>query len=381
MASKLGDFFVDIGAKPNTQGIKQFSGALGGLSKIAIGISAIVAGIGTAGIGIIAGTAKETAELNRQAKDLGVSVGSLDKFQKMFELAGGSGQQALSIIDTLNKKITMFQFGEYDEFLGKTLQLAPQDFTGNFLKDLDTIKSRLDLLFSPKEKKAILEGAGFGEALRLLRLSNDEYKALGQEAEKTGMLNKNMANDSERFAENLVKINQHWRQFKRELATTALPEFNKITQQMVDLFKNKEFQTNVSSFFENILTSLPVVIEGLSLMLKILVKTGNFFKKATELGEAGAGVAIGASMLDYDKAKFDRLSQETGFTGIKQFENFDNIQKTNDAISENRILNFSPVLNLEVKTDATAEDISKEVDKTLKVHFLEANNNFKRGKF
>jgi hypothetical protein len=365
MASKLGDFFVGISARPETKGIATFGASLGKLSLIAGGVATAIAGIGTAGIKIIGGTAKETAELSRQAKDLGVNVGGLDKLIKMFKYAGGSGEEAISVINTLHHKIGMFKYGEYDELgLGAMLGIAPQEFTDNFMENIELIRQRMKTI-APQEKKLFLDQSGFGEAIRLIRLTDKEYASYGKRAEQTGLINKKMSEDAERYARNMVDIALSWQQLKRELTTSTLPAFNKATEDLMKMFADESFKSNLSSFFNTLTSNLPKTIVLLEKTVSLIGKmiapftrtdddTQKFIEEFQEENKyAGGGWG---RLKRAGKYLFSSTEEQRG--GLS-FGEYVGMKGQGTQSVDNSVVNITPNIVVNAKTDASAEDIAR----------------------
>jgi hypothetical protein len=364
MASKLGDFFVGISARPETKGISTFGASLGKLSLISGGVATAIAGIGTAGIKIIGGTAKETAELSRQAKDLGVNVGGLDKLIKMFKYAGGSGEEAISVINKLHNTVEMFRLGIYDEMgLGAMLQLAPQDFTGDFMRDLEVIRKRTQQL-EPQQKKVFLDQSGFGEAIRLLRLTDKEYASYGKRAEKTGLINEKMAEDAERYARNMVDIALAWQQLKRELTTSTLPAFNKSTEDLMKMFADESFKSNLSSFFNTLTSNLPKTIVLLEKTVSLIGKMIAPFTRTDE--ETQKFIEEFQEENKYDGGGLGRLKRAGKYLfasteeqrGGLSFGEYVGMKGSSPSV-DNSVINITPNIVVNAKTDASAEDIAR----------------------
>lgn len=335
MASKLGDFFVELGAKPNTAGIKSFGSSLNGLLGTVGKIYAGILGLGGA---VLIGThkmAKEMAELSRSAKDVGASAKELDMFQNMFKLAGLNAEQAKDTISELNAQVLGFKFGEYKEQLGIKLGLAPQDFSGKFLKDFELIKERLNQRYKPEEKEAVLSEIGLGGALRLLRLTNAEYEDIKKQSQELGLLTEAQAKSAERYMQSFARLSIIVKTIKRDLAEISMPGITGFMDSMTNLI-NKN-RSEIKIFSEYFLQTLSAV-SGLSLFKEIVDNTDN---KKKQKGESLTPYSNFEKLDFSDKIKYLFLSSE------KQ--------------RQQMINNVTNNINVNVaQTNATAEDIAKK---------------------
>lgn len=435
MASKLGDFYVGIGAMPDITGIDKFGNGLKGITKTAAGIGLTIAGLGAGFVAMVKNTAYETSELGRMSADLGVSVGKLDQFQKMFKLAGGNAQDANNVISELNAQITGFKFGEYQEELGKKLMLAPQDFKENFFENIEMIRQRLALLYKPSERESILNSVGLGAGLRILRLSDREYRQLAADAKATGLATKEQVASSTDFYRNIVLATESFRTFKRELMNITAPEFSKLTKELTKLFADEKFRNNVGEFFGLVIKSLPAVIGGLSFVMKSLIGISNFFSRTSEFKDDIESDYKSGKITknEYENAKRIKdlqkkllqvqgakdLASAVGFSGDEESsynkrisEIQDELNKTpipnyyssanrhnklsprnvaNYSPDKNDILNkfsgstiqdnsvYSPQITINATTWADAKEIGSVVEKKLKEHYKQTKENLRSG--
>ena len=239
MSAKLGDFFLGISAKADTTGVDTFSNKLSKLSLISLGVDKGLSRMGQAIKGIFIDTAEETAELGRLAKDLGVSVEFVDKFQRLFMLAGGTAESANTTIRTLQKTITGFKFGEGEFKWLSIFGISPQEFTKDVEHNFSLIREAFKKL-EPEQKVFAIERLGFGEdILRVLRLTNTEYAELKKHAEESQILTEKNTQAAIKFQENIVRANIAWTSFKRNLLTTTLPALTETVQIFNDLLSKK----------------------------------------------------------------------------------------------------------------------------------------------
>jgi len=259
MASKMGDFYVELDSTVNDKGIKIFENKLKGLLTLA---SSITLGIGF--FNMVKNTAKETAEIGRMSKDLGTTVQQLDKYQKMFELMGMDAQNASNMISELHSTISDFRIGEYKEELGRILGLAPQDFTENFEQNINLIRNRLNLLYKDTEKQGMLNKVGLGQFIRLLRLSGDEYKNLANEAKEVSLITNEQVKSAIELDKSLTKLGFIFKGFKRDIMGATAPIFSDMIKELGKLFKDKDFQENMKTFFKLMGENMPLFISGIT---------------------------------------------------------------------------------------------------------------------
>jgi hypothetical protein len=420
MASKLGDFFVELGAVPNTKGIDKFGSSLKSLRNLAISVGIAILGFGGAFVGLVKNTADETAELGRMSKILGVSVGQLDELQKVFVLAGGHAQDATALMAELNDTITGFKGGEGSfEGLGKWLNIAPQEFTGNFLKDIELIRTKLQTISpNPQEWESRLSRAGIGaNAIKVLSLSSKEYENLRKQAESTGLATKKQVDNATDFYKQMMLTNQAFTQFKRNLMSTTSPEFSKAMEDIRKLFTDKDFQKGVSDFFTAIIESLPPMIKGLELVMELLtaILAPSPEKKQVKLTPEKKQVKLTAEERKFEKYKHtgnfkyllasseeereglsmsqyaEKYAKERKFEEYKHTGNFKylfaspkerkglSMSQYAEKYANAQIGTYAPVININAgSTDPKM--IADAVDKKLKTHFKETQEKLKTGK-
>jgi len=334
MASKLGDFFVELGAKPNTTGIKSFGSALGGLLGTVGKVYAGILGLGGA---VLFGTnkmAKEMAEISRSAKDVGASAKELDMFQNMFRLAGGNAEEAKNTIKELHATVMGFSFGKYDPNLGIKLGIAPQDLSGKFLKDFELIRKRLNQRFKPEEKEAVLSEIGLSGALRLLRQTDQKYSDIKKEAQALGLITQKQTEEAEAYVESFARLSIIVKTIKRDMAEITMPGITNFMDSITEIFK--EHRSGIKNFSEYFFNSL-AALSGISLLQQALSSDNKKSSKNESLTEYS-----NFEKLDFvDKVKYLILSTEK------------ERQQMVNNVTNNINVNVS-------QTNASAEDIAKK---------------------
>lgn len=390
MASKLGDFYVELGALPNIQGINSFGNSLNSLKVIAAGVMAALQ------FKDIAKTAADITEISRSARDLNVSAQNLDKFQKIFQLLGLSAKDANSTIDVLNKTVQGFQFGEYKEELGKLFQLAPQDFTGKFEHDMNLIRDRLRLF--PKESWAYrISQIGLGSGLRLFQLDDKEYSRLTGIVKDIGLLTDDEITKSKALNEEIIKLKLNWQAFKREVYSTVMPDMTKLTKGFIDILKDPKIKKISADFLKSMPQTL-MGLTGIGLTKKEMlaqqkeVQNFTFTDMIQNYIKAFSGLKKFLPSQKVIEAKEKGIIEKVNtFTARQLFsiespdvkaKGFNAYLKGYNAMADNNYSDnsiYAPQITVNVVSPSDPKQIGDVVEKKLREHHKQVNQNLKQG--
>ena len=282
MVAKLGSFLVDIDTSVNSKGINSLAKSLGSLTGSALKFGAVL-GAATLGAGygltkLVKNTANETAELGRLAKDLVTTPNFLEKFSRVFEMAGSSASEAKSIISSLQQQIQGFKWGDKGniETFG-LLQLDPQELGRGIEKDFDAVRKAFNRQ-SPKDQLLFVNRIGFGQdALRVLRMSTKEYNNALSVASKIPLATQKQIDNAELAKKSFTELDQTWGAFKRNLVSGAIPALTKFSDEMMKVLNNPETQKKMAETLGKFFEVLPKLIELLPKLAEAIIKIADVF--------------------------------------------------------------------------------------------------------
>lgn len=305
MVAKLGDFLVDIDTEVNDRGIKSLAKSLGGLTTKAVKFGGVltgaVAGAGAGFIKLVKGTVEETAELGRLAEDLSTSTTFLQTFIRSFETVGAGADEAISTVRTLTKEIEAFKLGKGNIEAFGILGINPQNLGSDVAKNFDVIRQRFNDLTAAQ--RLFFSGQiGLGEkALRVLRLTDEEYEKLAETSEKIPLATKRQIDSARQFDRGMTRLGQSFKAFKLQLVSEVTPAFTNFVDEMVNLFGSREFQQDVGKFFDSIFEKgLPKIVKATPIIVnnigEITGSIGDLVSKMNELAENPFIKAIGGAV-------------------------------------------------------------------------------------
>lgn len=279
MVAKLGNFLVDIDTKVNDKGIKSLNKSLGGLARKGAAFGSAIVGATTLAGGsflkLVKNTVNEAAELGRLSDDLGVTTEFLETFIRTFEIVGGGADEAVNAVRNLKKEVESFKLGKGNIEAFGILGFNIQDFGNDFSKNFDLIRKRFNTL-SKEQRLYFIDQLGFGEkTLRILRLTDNQYKEIQKSARELGTLSGDNSVKAEDFARQIKKAEQAYSAFKRELIIEVAPAFTKFSEEMTKLFEDPEFRENLREAIEGLMEVLPKLIAYLPTLVNLLVKLVN----------------------------------------------------------------------------------------------------------
>lgn len=291
MVAKLGDFLVDIDTEVNDRGIKSLAKSLGGLTTKAVKFGGVltgaVAGAGAGFIKLVKGTVEETAELGRLAEDLSTTTTFLQTFIRSFETVGATGEEAISTVRTLTKEIEAFKLGKGNIEAFGILGINPQNLGTDVAKNFDVIRGRFNEL-TAAQRLFFVDQIGLGEkALRVLRLTDEEYAKLAQTSREFPLATKKQVDSARQFDRGLTRLGQSFKAFKLQLVSEVTPAFTDFVNEMVRLFGSKEFQDDVGKFFDSIFKDgLPKIVKATPIIVNSIGEiTGSISDLVSKLGE------------------------------------------------------------------------------------------------
>ena len=276
MVAKLGDFLIDINTSVNSKGINSLAKSLGSLSFGALKFATVLGGATlAAGAGLTKFVVKvvdETAELGRLSKDLGTTPNFLEVFTRSFERMGAGAEEAINSIRSLEKEIEAFQYGKGNPEAFAILGINIQDLGNDFAKNFDLIRRRFNGL-SARGRLYFTDQIGLGEkTIRMLRLTDKEYKNLLKSSSKIPLTSLEQINNSEIAKQSLVELSQTYGAVKRKLVSGATPAITKFSSELIKILNDPKIQANMALTMNKLFEVLPKLIEVLPRLADAIIR-------------------------------------------------------------------------------------------------------------
>jgi predicted SpoU family rRNA methylase len=276
MVAKLGDFLIDINTSVNSKGITSLAKSLGSLTFGALKFATVLGGATlAAGVGLTKfaiNVVDETAELGRLAKDLGTTTNFLETFTRSFERMGAGGDEAISTIKSLKKEIEAFKVGQGRPEAFGILGINIQDLGDDVGKNFDLIRRRFNGL-TAAQRLYFVDQIGLGEkTVRMLRLTDKEYKNLLKSSSKIPLATTEQINNSEIAKQSFVELSQTYGAVKRKLVSGATPAITKFSSELIKILNDPKIQANMALTMNKLFEVLPKLIEVLPRLADAIIR-------------------------------------------------------------------------------------------------------------
>jgi len=241
------------------------AGAMKGLDKLKTGVVAAGAAVGAAAAGIATYTKKTIDNMDalaKQAQMAGVTVESLSGLSYAADLAGVSQEQLTTSMGRLAKGMGEASQGTGEALKGfQALNLDPATFKGTD-DALTQIAEKLSEFKDGAEKTAIaisIFGRSGAQLIPFLNAGKDGIKQLTDEARQFGIIvGTDTAQASERFNDNLTRIQAVGKGLFIQIAESWLPTLNNLTEGFINATKQS------GSFFGSLTATAERAVFGKS---------------------------------------------------------------------------------------------------------------------
>lgn len=241
------------------------AGAMKGLDKLKTGVVAAGAAVGAAAAGIATYTKKTIDNMDalaKQAQMAGVTVESLSGLSYAADLAGVSQEQLTTSMGRLAKGMGEASQGTGEALKGfQALNLDPATFKGTD-DALTQIAEKLSQFKDGAEKTAIaisIFGRSGAQLIPFLNAGKDGIKQLTDEARQFGIIvGTDTAQASERFNDNLTRIQAVGKGLFIQIAESWLPTLNNLTEGFINATKQS------GSFFGSLTATAERAVFGKS---------------------------------------------------------------------------------------------------------------------
>jgi len=241
------------------------AGAMKGLDKLKTGVVAAGAAVGAAAVGIATYTKSVIDNMDalaKQAQMAGVTVESLSGLAYAADLAGVSQEQLTTSMGRLAKGMGEAAQGTGEALKGfQALNLDPSTFKGTD-DALTQIAEKLSEYKDGAEKTAIaiaIFGRSGAQLIPFLNAGKDGIKQLTDEARQFGIIvGTDTAQASERFNDNLTRIQAVGKGLFIQIAETWLPTLNNLTEGFINATKQS------GSFFGSLAATAERAVFGKS---------------------------------------------------------------------------------------------------------------------
>ncbi|MCX5794959.1 MAG: hypothetical protein NTY77_05655 [Elusimicrobia bacterium] len=235
---KIGELFVELGITGDSVSLRDFIGKMGDLKASTIGELAALTSLG-AGFMAMAGEFSNAAVGFKLFEGTtGLAADELQRWQRVADQAGSSGQAVLSSVSNLQAGLARFQLG--DQSIFKPFMLLGIDPTGmDAIKLLPVLRKKFRTL-APALQKEIAGMLGIDPSLLLVFNKTDaefrkllaSYQGMNAEQRKLGM---DMHESMSAFQGALLQV-------KRSLVESFGPDYAKMLKASAEWLKTNEAQ-------------------------------------------------------------------------------------------------------------------------------------------
>ena len=212
MARVIDQFLVGIGFEADKKGVSNVLGAFSSISGSAARLGPSLAAAFAGGVMALQAMSKEAREFANIEIVSGVKAANIKSLTGLYEQAGGSAENAIALIDSLNKAQALVGTGrvQFVEEAGRAgVDAVPILEAQDAMKGLLILADKLTGK-TRQQKTAIGEAFGLDEAsIRLLSSGSAELSNMLKEQEKVSPKFQELADSSKEFNHQLVLMQQN----------------------------------------------------------------------------------------------------------------------------------------------------------------------------
>lgn len=282
--------------------------------------------LGGAGLKGLTGIYDEAVKIQNLAESWKLPVEKVGKFANAFTLLGGTTEDALGSIEKLQQLSNQLRFDSSGALRDLSARLGVNLLNKDYQGAINSLRGSFRGLNSNAQKK-VLDMLGMDNLpmLRMLRLSNEEYAKLNQDAENYGTITQRTAISLKNMELAFQRIKVAIKGIMFRNLEKAIPLFDKLSEKFTIL---ADLSPNVK---EQIL-GVTAAIVGLGPALRLIgVLAGSVFSPMT-IGIAG--VVAGAYMLYKNWDKVNKVVKKYIDESPNLNEFLSNTQKFFEAIGE-----------------------------------------------
>lgn len=287
---------------------KQLSGLQGAFAKTADSIQsnfiARLGGLALGGAGIkgLMGVYDEAVKIQNLAESWNLPVEKVSAFTNAFSLLGGTTDDALNVVNSLQKAANQLSFHSSGPFRDLSAVIRQNLFKKDYQGAIEAIRreySRLSEEPGRNGQKELLNMLGIDNLpfMRMLKVTDEEYAEINKKAKEFGVLSEEASEAIKRTEISFATIGQALQAVAYPVLEKLAPVLDKISDGMVRLaFLSPEVKTGIVG-----------ILGAVTLLSPALKMAGFLFGSVFSFSTVGITAAAGAAYLLWQN--WDKVSQ------------------------------------------------------------------------
>lgn len=287
---------------------KQLSGLQGAFAKTADSIQsnfiARLGGLALGGAGIkgLMGVYDEAVKIQNLAESWNLPVEKVSAFTNAFSLLGGTTDDALNVVNSLQKAANQLSFHSSGPFRDLSAVIRQNLFKKDYQGAIEAIRreySRLSEEPGRNGQKELLNMLGIDNLpfMRMLKVTDEEYAEINKRAQEFGVLTEKATRSLRSMEISLSTIRQALKAVSYPVLEKLAPVLDKISDGMVRLaFLSPEVKTGIVG-----------ILGAVTLLSPALKMAGFLFGSVFSFSTVGITAAAGAAYLLWQN--WDKVSQ------------------------------------------------------------------------
>lgn len=258
--------------------------------------------LGAAGIKGLTGIYDEAVKIQNLAETWNLPVEKVSQFANAFNMLGGSTEEAIGSVDKLQNLANQLKFDSSGSLRELSARLGTNLFNKDFKGAIDSIRQSFKGLNGDTQKKVLdMLGTDNLPMLRMLKMSDEEYKQLNKDAAQYGIVTQKSARAIRNMEMAFGRVKTAIKGVFIGNLEKLIPLFDKISEKLT-AFSNLAPETKQK------IVGITSALVGLAPALKLIGTLGGAVFSPMTIGIAA--VAAGAFLLYENWDKVNKAFQE-----------------------------------------------------------------------